>query len=30
MGQLIDPHLERTAALGEADRRSGRYRRHLL
>ena len=30
MGQLIDQHLERRAELGEADRRYGRYRRHLL
>jgi transposase-like protein len=30
MGQLIDQHLERMAELGEADRRNGCYRRHLL
>jgi transposase-like protein len=30
MNQLIDEHLERMAELGEADRRNGRYRRHLL
>jgi hypothetical protein len=29
-GQLIDQHLERMAELGEADRRNGCYRRHLL
>ena len=29
-GQLIDQHLERMAELGEADRRDGCYRRHLL
>ena len=30
MGRSIDAHLERMAALGEADRRNGCYRRHLL
>ena len=30
MGALIDQHLERMAELGQADRRNGRYRRHLL
>ena len=30
MGQLIGQHLERTAGLGEADRRNGCYRRWLL
>ena len=30
MGQLIDGHLERMAELGQADRRNGCYRRHLL
>jgi transposase-like protein len=30
MGQLIDEHLERMAGLGQADRRNGCYRRHLL
>jgi putative transposase len=30
MGRLIDEHLERMAELGQADRRNGRYRRHLL
>jgi putative transposase len=30
MAQLIDEHLERMAELGQADRRNGRYRRHLL
>jgi transposase-like protein len=30
MGQLIDQHLERMAELDQADRRNGRYRRHLL
>ena len=30
MGQLIDEHLERMTELGEADRRNGCYRRHLL
>jgi putative transposase len=30
MGQAIDEHLERMAALDEADRRNGSYRRHLL
>jgi putative transposase len=30
MDQLIDEHLERMAELGEADRRNGCYRRHLL
>jgi transposase-like protein len=30
MDQLIDEHLERMAALGQADRRNGCYRRHLL
>jgi hypothetical protein len=30
MDQLIDEHLERMAEPGEADRRNGRYRRHLL
>jgi len=30
MDQLIDDHLERMAELGEADRRNGSYRRHLL
>jgi len=28
--QLIDEHLERMAELGQADRRNGCYRRHLL
>jgi transposase-like protein len=30
MDQLIDEHLERMAELGQADRRNGCYRRHLL
>jgi putative transposase len=30
MDQLIDEHLERLAELGQADRRNGCYRRHLL
>jgi putative transposase len=30
MDQLIDEHLERAAELGQADRRNGCYRRHLL
>jgi len=30
MGRAIDEHLERMAALDEADRRNGSYRRHLL
>jgi putative transposase len=30
MGQLIDAHLERLSELGQADRRNGCYRRHLL
>ncbi len=30
MDQLIDEHLERMAELGQADRRNGRCRRHLL
>jgi len=30
MDQLIDQHLEHMAELGEADRRNGCYRRHLL
>jgi putative transposase len=30
MDQLIDQHLERMAELGQADRRNGCYRRHLL
>ncbi|HEV2364980.1 MAG TPA: IS256 family transposase [Caulobacteraceae bacterium] len=30
MGQAIDEHLDRMAALDEADRRNGSYRRHLL
>jgi putative transposase len=30
MGQAIDEHLERMAALDQADRRNGSYRRHLL
>jgi len=30
MGQAIDEHLERMAALDEADRRNGSYPRHLL
>ena len=29
MGQAIDEHLERMAALDQADRRNGSYRRHL-
>ena len=30
MGQAIDEHLDRMAALAQADRRNGSYRRHLL
>jgi transposase-like protein len=30
MDQTIDQHLERMAELGQADRRNGCYRRHLL
>ncbi|HVH77126.1 MAG TPA: IS256 family transposase [Stellaceae bacterium] len=30
MGQAIDEHLDRMAALDKADRRNGSYRRHLL
>ncbi len=30
MGQAIDEHLDRMAALDQADRRNGSYRRHLL
>jgi transposase-like protein len=30
MNALIDAHLERMAELGQADRRNGCYRRHLL
>ena len=30
MDQLIEEHLERMAELGQADRRNGCYRRHLL
>jgi transposase-like protein len=30
MGQAIDEHMERMAALDVADRRNGAYRRHLL
>ena len=30
MGQAIDEHLDRMAALDAADRRNGAYRRHLL
>jgi transposase-like protein len=30
MGQAIDEHLDRMAALDAADRRNGSYRRHLL
>ena len=30
MGQAIDQHLDRMAALDQADRRNGCYRRHLL
>jgi transposase-like protein len=30
MDQLIDQHLERMVELGQADRRNGSYRRHLL
>ena len=30
MGQAIDAHLDRMAALDQADRRNGYYRRHLL
>jgi putative transposase len=30
MAQAIDQHLDRMAALDEADRRNGSYRRHLL
>jgi putative transposase len=30
MHQLIDEHLERMAEVGQADRRNGCYRRHLL
>lgn len=30
MGEAIDEHLDRMAALDQADRRNGSYRRHLL
>jgi len=30
MGHAIDEHLDRMAALDQADRRNGSYRRHLL
>jgi len=30
MGQAVDEHLDRMAALDAADRRNGSYRRHLL
>ena len=30
MGEAIDDHLDRMAALDQADRRNGSYRRHLL
>lgn len=30
MAQAVDAHLDRMAALAEADRRNGSYRRHLL
>jgi putative transposase len=30
MGQAVDEHLDRMAALDQADRRNGSYRRHLL
>jgi hypothetical protein len=30
MAQAIDEHLDRLAALDQADRRNGFYRRHLL